>query len=409
MAGDLTYANGVMRIVGGKLVKMYEEVPLLHNRMQKGSGTKISDRGIEIPTHLAGNFNHKFMTDGGEFPVGGANLVKRATAFFKNVAAATRLSGGAIDTVNSGDVAYIKNWLNFNLDETLKAFAKISNAHAYGDGSAKLATLSALANSTTQTVNNADANRYLHDGMVVDFIDTSNGAVLAAGKVIDNAQASSTTFTLTTAADTTASGGTCIVVPTGSYNLGIMGLRGIIDDTTNAPVIFQGISRNTYPSYRASRVDAGSVGLDVAFIRRLLGAGIHVKQGELNRKALELWTHMAQIAAMDSLGWTLKRFEGDSKSMDLGFTTHSFEGIPFVEDVDHPKSEIKAINWSTMKKYEAKGLGWDDKTGSILRQIPGTAAYTDMYEAYLTARYNYGCDKPNANGWIENLTITTGF
>src|SRR4051812_3055452 len=109
--GDLSTANGVMKIVGGKLTKQYEESALFHNRLQKGKGTKIADRGVEIPTHLTGNYNHKFMADGGEFPVGGSNTVKRAQVFFKNFAFAVRLSGAAIDALNSLDVAYIKDWL----------------------------------------------------------------------------------------------------------------------------------------------------------------------------------------------------------------------------------------------------------------------------------------------------------
>src|ERR1051326_282038 len=157
--GDLSVANGVVKIVGGKLIKQYEEVALLHNRLQKGKGTKIGDRGIEIPTHLSGNYNHTFMADAGEFPVGGSNSVKRAQVFFKNFAAACRLSGGAIDSINSGDVAYIENWLQFNLDESMESAYKINNRYAHGDGSGQLAKLSADGgSSTTQTVNNNDKN-----------------------------------------------------------------------------------------------------------------------------------------------------------------------------------------------------------------------------------------------------------
>ncbi len=176
--------------------------------------------------------------------------------------------------------------------------------------------------------------------------------------------------------------------------------------------MFQGLSRNTYPTYRAFRVTAASTGLDVSFLRSLLGAGIHINVGELNRDALELWSHPAQTAAYSALGWNLKRFTGDSKSIDLGFTTYEYEGISWVEDVDAPKNRVDAIDWSTMGKYVAKDFGWDDKSGSILRQVPSTTsgvAYTDQYEAYMTARFNYGCTRPNKNGFIDLLAVPTGF
>jgi hypothetical protein len=405
--GDLTVANGVMKIVGGKLTKQYEEVPLLHNRLQKGRGTKISDRGVEIPTHLQGNYNHKFMTDGGEFPVGGSNTVKRAQVFFKNFAFAVRLSGAAIDAINSLDVAYIKDWLQFNLDESMSAGYKMGNIYAHGDGSGRLATLtSTTSSSVTSTVNNNDANRFLKSGLAIDFVVPGTGQV-EASDTIDNAKASATTFT-TVGTVTTATSGDYVVAG-GSFNLAITGLAAIIDDTTNAPVVFQGLSRNTFPQYRAFRVNASSVGLDVSHLRRVLGAGIHINVGELNRDVLEIWSHPAQTAAYSSLGWNLRRFDQKSKSIDLGFSAYEYEGIAWVEDVDSPKDRLDFIDFSTMAKYVAKDFGWDDKTGSILRQVPGTNAYKDQYEAYMTARFNYGCTRPNKNGFIDTLAVPTGF
>ncbi len=402
--GDLVVGNGVMKIVGGKLAKQYEETKLLHNRFQKGKGTKIGDRGVEIPTHLSGNYNHTFMSDGGSFPAGGSNASKRATVFFKNLAFSCRMTGAAIDSINGLDRAYIDDFLQWNLDETMNAGYKMGNIYAWGEGDGVLATISTGATSVTQTVSNNDANRYLRDGMLIEITDgtTSRGTA-----TLTTAAASATTFLMDASLASTTSD---VVVAAGAYNLAITGIKAIIDDTTNAPVTFQGLSRNTYLGYRASRVAAASVGLDVSHLRRLLSAGIHIKVGELNRDALELWSHPCQTSAYSSLGWNLKRFTGDSKSVDLGFTAYEYEGINWVEDVDAPKTRVDAIDWSTMNKYVAKGFGWDDKTGSVLRQVPSsTTAYTDQYEAYWTGRYNYGCTRPNKNGWIDALAVPTGF
>jgi hypothetical protein len=403
--GDLSVANGVVKIVGGKLMKQYEESALLHNRLQKGTGTKIGDRGVEIPTHLTGNYNHTFMSDAGEFPVGGSNLVKRANVFFKNFAAAVRLSGAAIDSINSGDVAYIKNWLQFNLDESMTAAYKMNNIYAHGIGTARLATISSGATSATQTVSNTDANRFLKDGLKVDFVVPASGVISGTGTIL-NAKASSTTFTLEASA-TSATGD--YVVPSGGFNLGITGKKAMIDDTTNAPVTFQGLSRNTYPGYRAFRVNADSTGLDVSHLRRALSAGIHIAVGELNRDVLEILSHPAQTTAYSALGWNLRRFDGKSKSIDLGFTVYDYEGVNWTEDVDCDKDRLDFIDFSTIQKYVAKGFGWDEKTGSVLRQVVGTSAYKDQYEAYLTARYNYGCTRPNKNAFVDSLSIPTGF
>lgn len=404
--GDLSVANGVVKIVGGKLTKQYEETANFHNRLQKGKGTKIGDRGVEIPTHLSGNYNHTFMADGGEFPVGGSNLVRRAQVYFKNYGHALRLSGAAIDSINSGDVAYIKDWLDFNMNETFSAAYKMSNIYAHGKGDGRLATISAGANSATQTVNNTDANRFLKDGLVVQSVTPGTGAVTASGTIL-NSRASATTFTTVAAMTTTLTSD--IIVASGAFNLAITGKKAMIDDTTNAAVTFQGISRSTFPAYRAFRVNANGAGLDPAFLRRALSAGVHINVGELNRDDLELWTHPAQVAAYTALGWGLKRWDGPSKSFDIGYTVHEYEGIAMVTDVDCDKDRMDFLDFSTIAKYVAKDFGWDNKTGSILRQVVGTNAYKDQYEAYLTARYNYGCTRPNKNAFIDTLFVPAGF
>lgn len=407
--GDLELANGVMRIVGGKLTKQYEEEALLHNRMHKGKGTKISDRGYEIPAHLEGNYNHTFVSDGGDLPAGGSNRIIRATVFFRNYVHAVRLTGAAMDAVSSMDVAYIKDWLQFNLDESYNAAHKMLNRYGWGTANGRLATISAGANSLTQTVNNDDANRYIESGMRVDIIST-DGVTVRGTQVIDNAKASATTFTLLTTAINSTTGD--FVVAAGGFNRAVAGMQLINDDTTNGPVTFQGISRNTYTSYRNALRIATGTGLDVVHMRRALGAGVHIKAGKLDRGALEIWSHPAQQSAYEAMGWSLKRYEGKSKSLDLGFTSREYEGIPWVIDVDCPKNQIHFLDWSTMMKFTAKELGFDDKSGSILRQVPSSTsgiAYTDQYEAYLTGRFNYGCARPNKNALIDTLSLPIGF
>lgn len=407
--GDLVQANGVIRIVGDKLNKQYEDVSMFYTWVGKGSGTKIGDRGVEIPSGLVPNANHAWTADGGDMPAGGSTLKKRAQVFFKNYTHSVRLTGGAIDTINSGDVAYVTDYLQHELDESVKEAYKRINWYSWGTGNGRLATISSTATSTTQTVSNNDANRALRNDMVIDSVNTSTGVIGINGIRIDNALLSSTTFSLASAATGTANE---IVVMKGSFNLAATGIRAMVDDGTDASSTFQGISRVTFPQYKAFRVNAGSVGLDISHLRRLLGAGIHINVGELNRGALTLWSHPAQTAAYSALGWNLKRASMSDKKIDLGYTAYEYEGIDWNEDVDAPKDEVDALDRSTFKKFVAKAPGWDEKTGSILRQVPSSTsgiAYTDQFEGYWTFRFNYGCTRPNKNGWVDNLSVPTGF
>jgi hypothetical protein len=166
------------------------------------------------------------------------------------------------------------------------AIYKMGNIYAHGKGDGRLATLSADGgSSTTQTVNNNDKNRFLKAGLKIDIVTPSTGVVAGSANIV-LPQASSTTFTIDSAIDPGSSSD--IVVASGAFNLAITGMLAIIDDTTNAPVSFQGLSRNTYTGYRATRVDAGSTGMDVSYLRRALSAGIHIQVGELDRDVLNL-------------------------------------------------------------------------------------------------------------------------
>ncbi len=283
---------------------------------------------------------------------------------------------------------------------------KMLNIYSRGTGNGRLATISSGANSATQTVSNNDKNRFLRDGLKIQSVTPATGAVTASG-TIANSKASATTFTTEAAMTTTLTSD--IIVAYGSFNLAFMGTKGIIDDTTNAAVTFQGLSRSTYPAYRAFRVDAASTGLDVSHLRRALSAGVHINVGELNRDSLEIWTHPCQVSAYSALGWNLRRFDGKSKAIDLGFTVYEYEGIAMAQDVDADKDRIDFINFDTMKKYEAKTLGWDDRTGSVLHRVVGTSTYKDAVEGFLTARLNFGCERPNENAFIDSLAIPTGY
>ena len=123
-------------------------------------------------------------------------------------------------------------------------------------------------------------------------------------------------------------------------------------------------------------------------------------------------SHPAQTAAYSALGWNLKRATMSDKKLDMGYTVYEYEGIDWMEDVDAPKDEVDALDMSTFAKYVAKDFGWDEKTGSILNRVTSSTsgiAYTDQFEGYWTGRFNYGCTKPNANGWVDALSVPTGF
>ena len=412
--GNLTQAEGVLKIVGGKYAIDYETTPQFFNRVNKGSGNALSDRGFEIPTEIEGNWAHGWPTDGGDWPVGGSITTIRPRVYFKEYAHSVRLTIRAIQTIKP-DAAYIKSWTGKNLDGSLRAGYKMNNIYAQGTGNGLLAVVSSGANSTTQTINptsGAGANdnvRYLKFGMKVSFWDPTLTLLRGSATITSTPTPGQTTITISAAVSTTTGD---YVVIFGGANQAITGIKAIVDDTTEAGTIFQDTSRNTYRNYRAQVIDAGSVGLDVELLTRMVGAKIQVAMGGIDRGDYELWSYMSQTAQYMSLGYNLKRYDGKSKSLDLGYTSYEFQGMPWTEEVDMAKDRVHYLDFSTIEKYVAKPWGWEDTDGRILRMVPSATsgvAYTSQVEGYWTCDYNLGSPNPRANGKIITLTVPSGY
>lgn len=412
MSGNLTVANGIAKISGGLYQELIPTKALLYNRMNKGEGKPIGDRGFELPIGSALPFNHGFPADGGDLPIGESVETIRALVMARRYMHAIRLTGKAMQMLgkNKSNMSYVKDWSRLNIDAAIEAAYKMQNWYGWGTGNGRLATISTGATSATQTVSNNDKDRAIRKNMRISIVASDFSAIRGSARITsESGTGSATTFTMSASIASTT--GDYVVISGGS-NAAITGLGLIIDDTTNASVYFQNVDRNTYLRYRAQCLTASSNGLSQALLRRILGAKILPALNVLNRGDYEIWSHPAQLTAYGQLGWNLKRWTGDSKSQDLGFTTYEFEGIPWVEEVDAPKDIVDFIDWSTMQKFTAKDWGWDETTGDIFRQVPSSTsgvAYTDNYEAYYDTIANYGCTNPQANAQIYSLALPTGF
>lgn len=406
--GTMLQAEGILKITTGRYTSNYETSALLFNRLNKGSGNALSDRGFEIPTAISGNWNHSWMTDGGAYPAGGSVKTLRPTVYFKEQVNSMRLTVRAIETIK-GDAGSVKSWLSVNMDGMIDTAYKMSNRYAWGTGNGLLGTISTGAASTTQTFNNDQNVRYFGNGMKLDFWDPTFSILRGTASVTSYPIPGQTTITIDSSV-TTVTGD--YVTVHGGANQAITGMKAIVDDTTEAPVMFQSVSRNTYPNYRAQVIDANGAGLDLELLTQMIGAKIQVQYGKANRAQTELWAYPSQTAAFQSLGWNLKRIEGDSKSIKLGYTSYEFQGMAFTEEIDCDKDRVYYLDFDKIEKFVAKNFGWMQVDGKILRLVPSStsgSAYDALVEGYWNADYNFGSPDPRPLGKIIDLDIPTGY
>ena len=411
--GGLQAANGVAKLAGGGYTVIYQAANELYNRAYKGTGRPFGSRGFELPTEQAGVYTHGFPADGSDVPVGDSVQTIRPLVFPKRYMHSIRLTGASMEELakNRKDLSYIESWTNLNIDGAVAAARKMMNIYLWGTGNGRLATISTGAASTTQTVSNNDNTRYLRQNMRVDVVDPTAFTVrnAAALKVTSDNIAGDTTFTVGTSVSSTTGD---FVVIAGGANKVQTGLGAIIDDGTKSSVYFQNVNRTNVPKYKANLLSGSSLSLSLTLLRRILGGKLFPQLGSLRRGDFEIWSYESQWSAIAALGWTLKRFDGKSKSMDIGYTALEWEGIPWVTEVDCPKDEVFFINWKMIQKFVTKDWGWDETTGAIFNRVPSTTtnvAFTDSFEGYYDVICNFGCPDPRQNARIHTLTVPTGY
>jgi hypothetical protein len=407
-----------------RISKQFNSAAVLWNRYADGKGIPISNRGMEIPTHLNPNANFDWFSDGGTLPTGGSEGLASALVSFFSFVEAVQLTGAALDAAGNDAVTYARA-LAFNIKMATINAIKYLNIYAFLDGTGSLATLgtavltSTTVNSTLVASGSIEGTHWLRPGMTVAIHNGNSATVRGTGTIVSLAgaieDATQTNFVIgpTNVAFTTANGDIVTVTATvgasDSYNNVISGLKYIMDNGTITPV-FQNINRSTNPQYNAGYISlAGSPALARDHLRRLL-ATVQILQGRVS-PSLELISHPSQLHAYMDMGWTLKRFNDANKKLDLGYTAVEWEGFPWIIDTDCPKDHIFGADRDVLFKVVARELSFDDRTGSILRQVPSSTAgqYTDAFVAYLIFRGNLGTYVPNAHVREFGFSVPIGY
>jgi hypothetical protein len=344
---------------------------------------------------------------------------------FYSFVEAVQLTGAALDAAGSDAVTYARA-LAFNIKMATINAIKYLNIYAFLDGTGILAkvgagvTLSTTVNSTVNVSGSIEAAHYLRPGMTVAFqtgvtsVVRATATIVSMSNPIEDASGTQTIVVgpaSSAATLVTGDGITVTATSAASDSFGnvISGLDLIIDNGT-VSTTFQNINRSTTPQYNAGVIAlTGTPALARDYLRRML-ATVQILQGKVS-PSLEFVSHPAQLHAYMDMGWTLKRFNDANKKLDLGFTAVEWEGFPWIIDTDCQKDHIFGVDRDLMFKVVARELSFDDRTGSILRQVPSSTAgqYTDAFVAFLIFRGNLGTYVPNAHVKLLGLGVPTGY
>jgi len=342
-----------------------------------------------------------------------------ATLQFDGLALACGKGAGAVKDLLKSETEAIMSYIPHKL-----------NKQFWGDGSGRLAILSAsIAATTTGYVDGDTTNlgwfgidsngytapsRYLFEGMSVD-IYTAAGVLEASDvkiSAITEGGAGTDTLTFDTAITATSNS---LIFDHNTYSAaeaagsGVpMGLAGIISSANpyigiTASSAFQGINRSTYNWAQAQIFNMGSaIGSP--------GVITEAKMLEVIQKT-ERYGTLSVIMTNDVIWRALFEILKADKTMPNdpgywgGLTGMKFyggkaKGLPIIYDEDIPDGRVYFIDDKSIKisAPDKNGMDWlPGDSGNILSRVQGK----DEYAANLRWYYNMTTNKPKANGLLR--------
>ena len=362
---------------------------------------------------------------------GGISQASDQTAkiFHKFLYATFDITGPDMERARNKTDAFVIG-LSDRMAALTRSFTKDANFQVYLSGTGQYTTIRNVTVGVAANQMDVDSAKYLRVGRRMDVWDDSASNLLFGSKnataaasilaitAIDpkggvlngTKQTARITFSInrpagTAVADTllpeTGFGGTVQGDTTTAVGIFLNGLGAIVDDGT-AVTTFQGISRTSFPQWKATIfANAGTPrDLSLQLLQSLVdvpetisGVPIDLIVGSYNARNQYLQLLVSQ-----------KRFM--QEKLDGGFTVLEYNGKTFLVDVDAPDDTIFGLTRSTIKRFGLFEPRFDDSDGNVLKYI-GTA--DDTFIGFLKMYGNLGTEQSNANAKITDLNIDSSY
>lgn len=323
-------------------------------------------------------------TETGELPAVGKNEYVTLTSSLKNLFGRIEISDKVVRASGSNEGAFV-NVLNAEMDGLIKSANFNFGRMLFGDGSGKIATVTS-ANSLALFL---DDVKNVERGMLVDLV--KDGAIISSGVIIQsldrNAKKAVVDITPSVVGVTA---GTEVYIQ-GSKDLELTGLAAIFNGSQS----IYGVNRNScnfLKPYTQSEVGA----LSENIVQTAMDTVEELSGGRTNFILCSWGVKRALAACLAE-----KRVISDSITLNGGYRAMNFNGIPVVADRFCPAGTMYLLNTDDFVLNQLCDWQWlEGDDGSVLKQIPGKAAYT----ATLVKYADLMCVKPCGQAMLSGIT-----
>lgn len=400
-ANTITRIGGLLKIVYGDLETQFNRKAETYEMFEK-STERLGGDHFEMAARVAGNtagIGARLSDD--PIPVPTRQNIQKFTVYDRMLEGVITIYERDVLNTEGKDRAYV-NHLDDEIENMIIDLTWHQNVMVFGDGTGTLATVNANTSSTNAFVGAVGTafgqfgTKYLRVGDNLDIWDPTFTTNRNAGTAVPVTAINPSTQTVTFggAAQTLTAGD--VVVRFLSANKEYQGLHLASDNSTS--VIFQGLSRNTYPVIQGTLVPASGNALNEQHFQQLEST-ISARSG---REMDQLVASDNQLNAYVGLGQGLKRYVNTLK-LDRGFNELEYNGIPIRRDTFCTPSVVYGFDKATIKNGEVAPLKWSEEDGHILKWNAGFLKYTAIARQVGNWLYTV----PSAVGRIDALATTS--
>ena len=379
-----------------------ENGTILLNKIQRNERDVVGKRW-QMTAHYKRNSGIGARADGGSLPTAGYQSYKNPYDNVKYLYGRIQVSGPTMAA--SKEPGAIVRALESEIKGVTADLKKDVNYQLFNDGTSRRCLVNGdPGTGTTLTVDSPGA-KYLYEGMVIDVIDASSGAVEDDAVVISSINAAGTELTVSAALDAAIEDNSWVVADGSHDGAGVaasdsyemMGLKGIVDDNTYVDTLHN-LSRTSYSWWNCSThsTDDNS-GTNRDLTLDLMQASLTAVEKNGGKTDLIVTTPDLR----DSYAALLVADKRHVNTLDLdgGFKALEYSGIPVVADRDCTENTMYFLDTSHLFLFQTQGWDWMDKDGAILSRVSGY----DAYEAVLTWYANLGTDRPRAHSFLRDV------
>jgi hypothetical protein len=325
----------------------------------------------------------------GDLPAAAPNSYTQLVATLKNLYGTIEISDKAIRSSANNEGAFV-NLLNDEMQSLIKSASFNFGRMLFGDGTGKVAKITAITGKSTNTVTVDNANSIV-EGMVIDILTSSGGAIGGADKlrvVGVNRETKVITVDKSTLSSDLISAG-CGVYVQSSAGYEITGLGALFSDKEIYGTNRQASVMRPYMKTSVGEISETIIQKAIDTIEQNSGSKVNFIVCSWGvRRALAEYYRSFKVT-MPSM-----QFKG-------GFTALSFNGIPVVADRFCPDGTMYLLNTDDFKLHQLCDWEWlQGEDGKILKQVAGKPVYTATLVKYAELL----CERPNGQGMLSGIT-----